>query len=269
MSKRQIRAIFFDIDGTLRDFETKRVPESTKEALRKAKEAGILLFIATGRHKLEIEEENLLEDMEFDGFVTLNGQYCYCGDHVVYDDPIDGAEIAAMLTLIGKDPFPCLFMEDDRMYINMVDDVVEKAQAGIGTRIPPVMDVRRASEHPIYQIVPYIGRTREEEIRRAVPGCEIIRWHDEYAVDVIPRGGSKCIGIEKMAAHFGLSLEETAAVGDGANDVSMVEMAGLGIAMGNGKAVVKAVADYITDSIETDGLLKAVFYILENNHQEE
>ena len=86
---------------------------------------------------------------------------------------------------------------------------------------------------------------------------------------LIPRGGSKCIGIEKMAAHFGLSLEETAAVGDGANDVSMVEMAGLGIAMGNGKAVVKAVADYITDSIETDGLLKAVFYILENNHQEE
>ena len=42
MSKRQIKAIFFDIDGTLRDFETKRIPESTKEALRKAREAGIL-----------------------------------------------------------------------------------------------------------------------------------------------------------------------------------------------------------------------------------
>ena len=49
----------------------------------------------------------------------------------------------------------------------------------------------------------------------------------------------------------------------------MVEMAGLGIAMGNGKDAVKAVADYITDSIETDGLSRAVFYILENNHQEE
>ena len=138
MSKRQIRAIFFDIDGTLRDFETKRIPESTKEALRKAREAGILLFIATGRHKLEIEEENLLEDMEFDGYVTLNGQYCYCGDNVVYDDPIDGAEVAAMLTLIGKDPFPCLFMEDDRMYINMVDDVVEKARRESGQEFRPL-----------------------------------------------------------------------------------------------------------------------------------
>ncbi len=69
MRRRQIRAIFFDIDGTLRDFDTKRVPDSTKEALRKAKEAGILLFVATGRHKLEIEEENLLEDMEFDAII--------------------------------------------------------------------------------------------------------------------------------------------------------------------------------------------------------
>ena len=56
---------------------------------------------------------------------------------------------------------------------------------------------------------------------------------------------------------------------DGANDVSMVEMAGLGIAMGNGKDAVKAVADYVTDSIETDEPFRAVFYILENNHQEE
>ena len=62
------------------------------------------------------------------------------------------------------------------MYINMVDDVVEKAQAGIGTRIPPVMDVRRASEHPIYQIVPYIGRAREEEIRRPADiGHDLVR----------------------------------------------------------------------------------------------
>lgn len=148
MRRRQIRAIFFDIDGTLRDFDTKRVPDSTKEALRKAKEAGILLFVATGRHKLEIEEENLLEDMEFDGYVTLNGQYCYCGSTVVYDVPIDGAGVAAMLRLIGKDPFPCLFMEADRMYINMVDEVVKKAQEGIGTRIPPVMDVSRAAGQP-------------------------------------------------------------------------------------------------------------------------
>lgn len=72
-----VKAIFFDIDGTLREFDGGGICGSTKRALAEARKAGIRLFIATGRHYLEIEEENLLEDLEFDGYVTLNGQYCF------------------------------------------------------------------------------------------------------------------------------------------------------------------------------------------------
>ena len=61
--EKKIKAIFFDIDGTLRDFQTKRIPDSAKEALMEARRAGILLFIATGRHKLEMEQEDLLEGL--------------------------------------------------------------------------------------------------------------------------------------------------------------------------------------------------------------
>lgn len=72
-----IKIIFFDIDGTLRPFETGRIPESTKQAVRKAREAGILTCIATGRHWLELHAENLIEELPFDAFVTLDGNYCY------------------------------------------------------------------------------------------------------------------------------------------------------------------------------------------------
>ena len=48
--KAPIRAIFLDIDGTLRDFDTQRIPDSAKSALERARRAGIMLFIATGRH---------------------------------------------------------------------------------------------------------------------------------------------------------------------------------------------------------------------------
>ena len=58
-----IKAIFFDIDGTLVSFKTHRVPESTKQALKELREKGIKVFIATGRPKLLI---NNLEDLEFD-----------------------------------------------------------------------------------------------------------------------------------------------------------------------------------------------------------
>ncbi|MDR2025045.1 MAG: HAD hydrolase family protein [Hungatella sp.] len=144
--EKKIKAIFFDIDGTLRDFQTKRIPDSAKEALMEARRAGILLFIATGRHKLEMEQEDLLEGLLFDGYVTLNGQYCYCGDRIIYDLPIDPDEVERTLAFLKKEPFPCMFMEGDRMYINMVNHAVEKVQMDIGTRLPPVLNVERDYE---------------------------------------------------------------------------------------------------------------------------
>ncbi len=263
--ERRIKAIFFDIDGTLRDFQTGRIPDSTKEALLEARKAGILLFIATGRHKLEMEEEDLLEGIPFDGYVTLNGQYCYCGERVIYDFPIDPVEVDKTLTLLEEEPFPCLFMEGDCMYINMVNSMVEKVQLEIGTRIPQVLNVERARSQRIYQIIPYVSYDMESKLRKHLVGCEFIRWHDEMACDVIPAGGSKWRGIMKMSAHYGFSAHEMAAIGDGTNDISMITGAGLGIAMGNASDTVKEAAGYITDSIEADGLKKAVFHILDYN----
>jgi len=72
-----IKIIFFDIDGTLRPFETGIIPEDSKDAVRRAREAGVLCAIATGRHWVEIYNEGLVEDMYFDAFVTLDGGYDY------------------------------------------------------------------------------------------------------------------------------------------------------------------------------------------------
>ena len=67
-----IKAIFFDIDGTLRDFQTGIIPESARRAVEEAQGEGILCFAATGRHLLEIEEENLLEGISLDGPLTAS-----------------------------------------------------------------------------------------------------------------------------------------------------------------------------------------------------
>ena len=68
-----IKAIFFDIDGTLLSHTTGRVPESTEFAIHQLRKKGIRLFVATGRHKLEIEELPV-NKLSFDGYITLNGQ---------------------------------------------------------------------------------------------------------------------------------------------------------------------------------------------------
>ena len=77
-----IKAVFFDIDGTLVSFKTHVVPKSTLHAIELLKKKGIKIFIATGRHRRSI---NNLGDLEFDGYVTLNGGYVFAGkDDVIY-----------------------------------------------------------------------------------------------------------------------------------------------------------------------------------------
>ena len=80
-----IKAVFFDIDGTLVSFKTHRVPPSTVQALERLRARGIKLFIATGRHHADL---NNLGGLAFDGYITLNGQYCYDDRGVIYQNCI-------------------------------------------------------------------------------------------------------------------------------------------------------------------------------------
>lgn len=260
-----VKAIFFDIDGTLREFEQKGIRDDTRQALNQAARAGIRLFIATGRHYLEIESERLLEDLAFDAYVTLNGQYCYenlPGKPVIYKNPIARDQVKTVLELLEKEPFPCMFMEADRCYLNYVDEQVERVQKGIGTGIPPVGDIRQALEHDIYQIIPYLNEQEAVRLASHLPGCEYTVWHDGQGVDLTPRGGGKCMGIRQVLAYYGIDPRDMAAIGDGDNDVSMIRCAGIGIAMGNGIEEARAAADYITGHVSEGGLAQAIAYLM-------
>ena len=67
------KIIFFDVDGTLRPYTNSGIKASTYRAIEKARRQGVLCFVATGRHPLEISEEKLLGDLQFDGYIYLNG----------------------------------------------------------------------------------------------------------------------------------------------------------------------------------------------------
>ena len=87
--------------------------------------------------------------------------------------------------------------------------------------------------------------------------CESSRWHPAFT-DVNTKGGGKHIGIDKIIEYYGIDLSETMAFGDGGNDITMIEHASIGVAMGNANEGVKEVADYITDDVDSDGVYKAL-----------
>lgn len=251
-----IKAAFFDVDGTLYSHESKGIPESARKALDALREKGILVFLATGRNFEEVDKLRVGE-LAFDGYVMLNGQLCTDGERrLIFGSTIEGSDAQYLLDAFESREFPVVLVEEDRMYINFVDETVCKAQEAISSELPRVQEYEGA---PLYQIVCYGGKERERMLKEKLSGCKITRWCP-YGMDVISKNGGKVTGIQKMLELFHIAQEEVIAFGDGENDIEMLKFAGIGVAMGNADDEVKAAADYVTTDIDEDGICNALKY---------
>ena len=249
-----IKAIFFDVDGTLVSHQDTSVSPSTQAALKILEQKGVKRILATGRHSSELV--NLpVADIAFDGAVTLNGQLCLDRDGTVFfDNPITGEEKALLLKLFREKTFPLLLVERDAMYINFVDDRVRRAQVAISTPVPPVGDY---TGNPIYQVIAFVEPQDEAFLRGQLPGCRITRWNPQ-GIDIIAASGGKVAGIQAYLDRSGIDRSETMAFGDGENDAEMLAFVQLGVAMGNAKDAAKRSADYVTTSVDQDGIARAL-----------
>lgn len=250
-----IKAVFLDVDGTLVSFKTHTVPESAKLAVTELHKKGVKVFLATGRHILSIPD---LGELKFDGYITINGGLCLSADRTpIYKHCVPQSDIEAMIELQKTTSFPCLVMDDDGLFINFINEIVDEVQE---MKLFPNVKVRPFEEslnRDIYQMVSFVTEEEEKAILPHIPGCESLRWHPAFT-DFVPKGSSKAIGIDRLISRFGIKLEETMAIGDGGNDIAMLKHAGVGIAMGNAADKVKAVADYVTDSVDDDGIYNAL-----------
>ena len=253
------KAVFLDIDGTLLSFVTRLVPKSAFDAMSKAKEKGVKLFIATGRHKKELGTDTHFCDFPFDGYVTQNGAYCYTNEVIVHTFPIQKKTVEAVIELIKKDPFTCVFCEENDMFLNSVNDGVLELLGKFKLPIPPVSDITRALTSEIYQIVPIISKDTEH-LLYTLPGAKITKWYDG-GFDIVNEQVNKWTGIEKMIEYYGILPEETAAIGDAENDIEMLQSAGFSIAMGNANDDVKKSAQYVTSHVDEDGIANAFEYL--------
>lgn len=252
-----IKAIFFDIDGTLVSFETHAILANTLQTLHALKEKGILLFIATGRGR---DGLNCLEKFPFDGYITLNGQFCY--DHtgkVLYENTIVQEDLTTLLQTLKKKNFPCGFtMRDGKIY-NYRDERVEALHDMTKNDDQPLGDISGMDTKSVYQIQAFLNDNEEKELMQKMKHCTSSRWYPTFC-DISPLGGTKVLGMDVFAKQYGFTMKETMAFGDGGNDLEMLSHACYGIAMANGTDVLKDAADYVTDSVDDDGITKAIRY---------
>lgn len=251
-----IKAVFFDIDGTLVSFNTHTIPQSTRNALKKLRENNIKIFVATGRPMLLI---NNLSDLEFDGYIIMNGAHCFTSDGKdIYKEIIPEDDIERVIEYTKSHDYPFVFVHDNEWFITRKDQSVEEICNLIEIPAPPIKPAEEASGKEILQIMGYFPSEKDEEVfGNILTHCVAMRWHPLFT-DIVSKNTSKSNGIDKVIEYFGIRLEETMAFGDGGNDIPMLRHAHIGVAMGNASEAVKASANYITDTVDNDGIMKAL-----------
>lgn len=246
------KVAFFDIDGTLMEFKTHRVPESTWRAIEAMRAQDIKVVVSTGRMPPEIPEE-VREG--FDSYVTFNGQLCYDAQGVFREVSIDEADVRAIVEGCRAGLYEITIMQRDRAFVSKVTPRVLEVSEKIGL-LYVEDDLEKAFAAPVYQLNVFCDEEDDHLFLEKTSNVDATRWTELFA-DVVPHGGGKHLGVRAALERFGVKPEEAIAFGDGENDLSMFAEVGTSVAMGNAQESVKAQATYITTDVDDDGVWNA------------
>ena len=271
-----IKAVFFDIDGTLLN-DRKNVQSSTRKAIQSLKQQGIFVGLATGRGPSFVQP--YLENLGLDFAVTYNGQYIFTHDQVLYQNQLPLSTVYRVIRYASdKRREISLGVASGLVGSRIIDMGTSRFGQVISTIIPKkwAKTVERSFKHfirrfkpqnlnglltimrqPVYQIVLVATEDETARIQEKFPHIDITR-SSPYSADLISKTQSKIKGIERVANMFDFELSEVMAFGDSNNDLEMLSGVGLGVAMGNADAAVKECAHYITASNNSNGISKAL-----------
>lgn len=255
MGKRKI--LFFDIDETLLSHRTFKIPESTKNALKKAKENGHLIFVNTGRTKSLIGDD--IQELEFDGYVCGCGTYIEVDNKVLYNNVIDKNNYNVILDGLQKYKLDGVLEGEDAIYVNegAQDDFLLSNLRKQGYPIK-AYDLDNMKFNKMF--------IRYEDNKYIDNFCEDTKHifdyidHGSGTRELIPIGHSKGSGIDFLVKHFNMELEDTFAFGDSNNDIPMLEHVKNSIVMGNANPDLFERATFVTKHIDEDGIEHAMKY---------
>lgn len=266
-----IRLIALDLDGTLLDSQ-KRLSARNEKVLRECMERGIYIVPCTGRiwggvpeflrsmpgiHYAittngalveDVKEHKVLDERKLScsqalSLLELGGQF-----HTMYDAYVDGKAYGEKRFLDRMDEFG-------------IPDTIQTMMRQTRQPVPSVIETVRGLNLPVEKINYFFADQQERSrARRALSdrGDVIVSSSLDCNLEINAQGATKGEAILRLAKHLGLNHEQTMGFGDGENDMTMIRMAGIGVAMGNAVEALKASAGYVTVTNDEDGVADAI-----------
>ncbi|HEX2619083.1 MAG TPA: Cof-type HAD-IIB family hydrolase [Phototrophicaceae bacterium] len=262
-----IKLIAVDLDGTLLNSQHE-MTEKTEKALKAAIAQGVKVVLATGktRHSAEgiIKRLNLTTPG-----VYLQGLSVHYPDNSVRHQLTLTPDVLRRVITFAEDRgFDVVAYSGTRIMIRAASasateltvDYGEPAPDVVGplqnivdnTQINKIIVVKRNDARKItalrWQLSMQLDAKKEARLTQALPDM----------LEILPPGASKGNGLKTLLKELDVKPEEVLAIGDGENDIEMIQLAGIGVAVGNASEKLKAIADYVVASNDEDGVAEAV-----------
>ena len=260
-----VRLIATDIDGTLLN-ERGELTERTRRAIRRAREKGIVVAIATGRFPenayLLLEDYGLrLPIIGINGARIVDENLNLLSERVMA--PESARRVLDALTAIGSD----FFIFADHAISAGTKEGVHHSELSQGDRVRALgfryyhgkEEAYSVLERDVYK---FFVRDNQplDRVREALGGIPGIALTQSYYnnIEVMPDGIDKGKGVAELARLLGITMDQVMTLGDESNDIPMLRAAGYGVAMGNGSEEAKRAARFVTDTNANDGFAKAI-----------
>jgi len=276
------RIAFLDIDGTILD-HGERIAPSTIDAVRHARDNGHLVYLCTGRGRAEINAA--VRDIGFDGTISAGGGFAEIGDELVISRALPEEAVLAMIGFYEESGYDFYLQSYDEVYpspgvaerfrsylhADLADRTRGSAQAD-SVAVPPgafetelraFEDVRPYGTTGIAKSV-FLGsdETAFDRVAAHFQGVfhvvtGTIPHLGRGSGEVTSHGVNKGSTILLLLELLGSTAENAIGIGDSGNDIEMLQLCGVGIAMGNAAPEIKAIADETTTSVLDDGVWNA------------
>ncbi|MGN1386816.1 MAG: Cof-type HAD-IIB family hydrolase [Bacillus sp. (in: firmicutes)] len=271
-----IKAIVLDIDGTLLN-DKKQISPATKKALIDVQQNGIKVILASGRPTSGIVKyANELEMDKYDGLLVSYNGACvvnHSNDELLFSQPLAAEDSQAILEHLKNFDVKPMISNGDYLYVNNVYDcmlnvnnkpvnIIEYESRGGNFKLCEVDDLSAFVNFPLYKILvaadPDYFINHQQEIMQPFNGKLSGMFSAPMYFEFTDIGIDKANALHKTLNPLGISQKDIISFGDGLNDMSIIEYAGLGIAMGNAEDKLKNAANDITLTNNEDGIAFAL-----------